>query len=707
MQSVAMRSSFSDGRDVETMGNWTLGVDVGGTFTDLVAIDGVVVVGTSKVLTTYPDPIQGISNGIAKLIDQGLDPAECGGVTHATTLFANVVAEGTLPRTALVATKGFADVLLMRREDRYDVHSFDNPYPAVLVAESDSLEAEERMSANGEVLQPLDVDSLMLQLDELIKDGVVAVAVCLLHSYANPTHERQLKDAILRRWPGLKVVVSSEILLEPREYERTVATVLDAGLLSVAGDYLQRLKTSLRDMNFHCAFYAMSSAGDALSLDQASAHPVRLLESGPAAGQIAASHIARRLNSEVIGFDVGGTTAKTGASEDLKPVLANRLEVARMARFTPGSGYPVALRSIDLHEIGAGGGSIAHIDPTGLIEVGPESASSRPGPACYGFGGKSPTVTDANLRLGILGPDARLGGELPLQPEAAHSALESLGLPSRDAAVAIRRIVDEKMAEASRLHLVESHVESRSRVLVAFGGGGPIHAAFVAESIGVSTVFCPREAGVLSAWGLALAPLAVRTSLSRDVPLDSPDFVSDWRRAWQEARETLDLDEGSTPHSFDRAVEMRYDGQAFSLDVALGESASADAILTQEEVAEAFLKVYRQRFSRLVYKGRMTVTGFQLRAVIRPESEPTAIAPLRLADLGESGDEWPGPVERREVILDGVAAETTILRWPDDGLLRTVDGPAIIQGADTAVIIPSGWQGKVTSESDIVMEKKQ
>jgi len=343
-----------------------------------------------------------------------------------------------------------------------------------------------------------------------------------------------------------------------------------------------------------------------------------------------------------------------------------------------------------------------------LIEVGPESASSHPGPACYGFGGTSPTVTDANLRLGILGPDARLGGELPLQADAAHSALESLGLPSRDSAVAIRRIVDEKMSEASRLHLVESHVESRSRVLVAFGGGGPIHAAFVAESIGVSTVFCPREAGVLSAWGLALAPLAVRTSLSRDVPLDSPDFVSDWQGAWQEAKETLDLDEGTTPHSFDRAVEMRYDGQAFSLDVALGESATADAPLSHEEVAQAFLKVYRQRFSRLVYGGRMTVTGFQLRAVIRPESETTAIAPLRLEDLGdESGPEWPGPVERREVILDGVAAETTIVLWPDDGLMRTVDGPAIIQGADTAVIVPSGWRGKVTSESDIVMERKK
>lgn len=690
------------------MGEWTLGVDVGGTFTDLVAIDGVTVIGTSKVLTTYPDPIEGISNGITKLIEQGLSPKECAGVTHATTLFANVAAEGTLPRTALLATKGFADVLLMRREDRYDVHSFDNPYPPVLVSEQDSLEVEERMSATGEILTPVDLTSFTNRLETLVADGVVAVAISLLHSYANPAHERQVKEAVLERWPDLAVVASSEILLEPREYERTMATVLDAGLLSVAGDYLHRLKIALSESGFSCPFYAMSSAGDALTLEQAAAHPVRLLESGPAAGQIAASHIARRLGSEVIGFDVGGTTAKTGASEDLKPVLANRLEVARMARFTPGSGYPVALRSIDLHEIGAGGGSIAHIDETGLIEVGPESASSHPGPACYGFGGTSPTVTDANLRLGILGPDARLGGELPLQQDAARSALESLGLPSQDAAVAIRRIVDEKMAEASRLHLVESHVESRSRVLVAFGGGGPIHAGFVAESVGVTTVFCPREAGVLSAWGLALAPLAVRTSLSRDVVLDSPDFETAWQTAWQTALETLDLEEGTTPHSFDRSVEMRYDGQAFSLDVALGESAEADSPMTPEEVADAFLKVYKQRFSRLVYQGRMTVTGFQLRAVIRPDSDTSSVGELRISDLGdEPGADWPGGVDKREVVLDGVAAETSIVRWPDDGLARTVLGPAIIQGSDTAVVVPNGWVGKVTADSDIVMEKKK
>lgn len=690
------------------MGEWTLGVDVGGTFTDLVAIDGVTVIGTSKVLTTYPDPIEGISNGIEKLVEQGLRPSGCVGVTHATTLFANVAAEGTLPRTALIATRGFADVLLMRREDRYDVHSFDNPYPAVLVSGDDALEVDERISATGEILEPLNPDSVMAALEERVSDGAVAVAICLLHAYANPTHERQVKDAVLQRWPDLKVVASSEILLEPREYERTIATVLDAGLLSVAGDYLQRLKIALTEMGFSCAFYAMSSAGDALTLEQAAAHPVRLLESGPAAGQIAASHIARRLGSEVIGFDVGGTTAKTGASEDLKPVLANRLEVARMSRFTPGSGYPVALRSIDLHEIGAGGGSIAHIDETGLIEVGPESASSHPGPACYGFGGTSPTVTDANLRLGILGPDARLGGELPLQPEAAKTALESLGLPSQDSAVAIRRIVDEKMSEASRLHLVESHVESRSRVLVAFGGGGPIHAAFVASSVGVSTVFCPREAGVLSAWGLALAPLAMRTSLSRDVALDSPDFASQWQDAWQSASESLDLGEGITPHSFDRSVEMRYDGQAFSLDVALGEAESADGLLSPEEVAEAFLKVYQQRFSRLVYKGRMTVTGFQLRAVIRPDSDTSQVGELRLADLSdEPGEEWPGGRETREVVLDGVAAETTIVRWPRDGIARTLEGPAIIQGSDTAVVVPRGWVGKVTADSDIVMERKK
>jgi N-methylhydantoinase A len=683
---------------------FTLGVDVGGTFTDLAAVADGEVVATAKVLTTYPDPVEGIMHGVARVLEAGVDPARAECIMHATTLASNAVLEGKLARTALVCTEGFPDTLWLRREFRYDIYDPVNAFPPVPVAPEDRIEAPERIGADGSVRAPLDLEATLAGIAGAVERGAEAVAICLLHSYANDAHENQVAAAVRERWPDLGVTTSSSILLEAREYERGIAAVLDAGLLPVMSAYLRRLGEALTGAGLVCPHYAVSSAGDALPFAEAALHPVLMLESGPAAGHLAACHIARRIDREVIAFDVGGTTAKIAVSSAGRPRLTKSLEVAQAARFQPGSGYPVALRSIDLHEIGSGGGSIARIDATGLVEVGPESAASDPGPACYGLGGTEPTVTDANLVLGFLNPEARLGGSLRIDRERAKGAMAAIGEEPDEASAGIRRVIDEKMAEATRLHLVEAQVDPGSRTMVASGGGGPLHAAFLADLIGVDSIYCPREAGVLSAWGLALAQIGRRVQMSRYLRLDDADFDAGWAEAWADAAEHLALDTEAVLR-FERSVEMCYHGQAFSLDVEIGEAEDPKAPIDREWLTGQFAEVYRATYHRESGAGVPTITGMQLTGVLREERTLSKLPedPERsLAGLGA-----PESPASRDVRFNGSRVPTAVLPWPRPGERFVIDGPVVVEGDYTAAVVPEGWSAGIVGDGDLIIRRKK
>ncbi len=677
---------------------WALGIDVGGTFTDLVATQEGRVQATSKVLTSYPDPGAGVMRGLDRLlVETDLDSADCAFVVHATTLASNAVIEGKTAPIGFITTKGFRDVLWLRREDRYYIYDPANRFPEVLVRKEDCVEADERVKHDGDVLSPVRVEDTLVHIHGLVGRGVRAVAVGFLHSYANPANERTMAAAIRENWPHLGVVASHEVSGEGREYERFLTAVIDAALMPIMSEYLRTLGLGLTEHGFHCPHYVLTSAGDAVTFEQGSAHPVALLESGPAAGHVAACRIGRSVNSEVLAFDMGGTTAKVGVSVDGRPILTKNLEVGRVAREQPGSGYPVVLRSIDLREISAGGGSIARIDSTGLLDVGPDSAGSVPGPACYGRGGTEPTITDANVHLRWIDPEGKLGDEIEIDKNLASEALGRLGLGGPDtAASGIRALIDEKMSEATRLYLTESQVRQHGRTLIAFGGAGGLHAAAIATRIGVSEIFCPREAGVLSAWGLALARLSRRGGLSCTLRVWRDSFASEWSAAWLTVEERVGLAEGESPLYYDRVVEMSYVGQPFSIDVPLGRAPRPDEPIDAEELTSRFAETYRARFGKTVKGGRLMVTAVHLSAVMRPEAELGGLQPRDTLDQARrrDGSRHRAPVSgSRRVLTDkGMSVSHSVIRWPEEREMWSAHGPSIIQAPHTAAVVPDGWR---------------
>ena len=683
---------------VRSQAGWALGIDVGGTFTDLVATQEGRVRATSKVLTSYPDPGAGVMRGLGRLlVETDLESAGCAFVVHATTLASNAVIEGKTAPIGFITTKGFRDVLWLRREDRYYIYDPANRFPEVLVRKEDCIEADERVKHDGDVVAAVPVEDTLVHIHGLIERGVRAVAVGFLHSYANPVNERRLAGAIRERWPQLGVVASHEVSGEGREYERFVTTVIDAALMPIMSEYLRTLSLGLTDHGFHCPHYVLTSAGDAVTFEQGSAHPVTLLESGPAAGHVAACRIGRAVNSEVLAFDMGGTTAKVGVSVDGSPILTKNLEIGRMAREQPGSGYPVVLRSIDLREISAGGGSIARIDPTGLLDVGPDSAGSVPGPACYGQGGAEPTITDANVHLRWIDPEGKLGDEIEIDENLGSETLGRLGLGGPDgAALGIRALIDEKMSEATRLYLTESQVRQHGRTLIAFGGAGGLHAAAIATRIGVSEILCPREAGVLSAWGLALARLSRRGGLSCTLRVWRESFASEWSAAWLTVEERVGLNEGESPLYYDRVVEMSYVGQPFSIDVALGKVPRPDEPIDTGELSSLFAGTYRARFGKTVKGGRLMVTAVHLSAVMRPEAELDGLQPRDSLEQGRrrDGSRNRAPISgTRSVLTDkGTRVGHSVIRWPEEGEIWNVRGPSIIQAPHTAAVVPDGWR---------------
>ncbi len=511
---------------------YRLGFDIGGTFTDFVLLDAATGgITLHKCLTTPQDPAEGALEGIRAIAAQaGIAPADLSEVVHGTTLVTNALIERRGATTGLLTTQGFRDVLELGIEQRYDIYDLFLKFPDPLVPRRRRIEIAERIAHDGAVVTPLDAQAVRAAGARLVAEGCTAIAICFLHAYANPAHEKAAAAILHAAFPGIAVSLSSAVAPEIREYERSVTTCANAFVQPLMDRYLGRLLRELEALGFAGTLRLMQSDGGLCAPEVARAFPIRLLESGPAGGALATVLFARAVGlPDALAFDMGGTTAKACLIENGRAEVAPMMEAARVHRFKRGSGLPIRSPVVDMIEIGAGGGSIAGVDETGLIKVGPHSAGADPGPACYGRGGAQATVTDANLLLGYYDPGFFLGGAMSLDRPASEAAMarlgERLGLPGIEAAWGVHAVVCEAMAGAARVHLVEKGRDPRRYAMVAFGGAGPAHAADVARILGITQVLVPPASGAASALGFLAAPLAFEQSRSLIVPLGA---AADW-----------------------------------------------------------------------------------------------------------------------------------------------------------------------------------
>ena len=595
-------------RRLDLSQRYRVGADIGGTFTDLIIVDdqtGQFAIG--KVLTTPQDPSQAVENALrstSTLLGAGI--GEMRQLIHGTTLVTNAMIERKGAATALLTTAGFRDSIDIGRETRYDLYDLMLQPARPLVPRYLRFDVPQRTFADGSTGQSLDIELVKKLAGELAEHGILAVAICFLHSFSNPAAEQQAAAAIQQVAPQLRVSMSSQVVPEIGEYERASTTVANVYVQELVETYLRRLENRLQQNGFRGSFLLMLSNGGVATVDTAIQFPVRLLESGPAAGALAAAAYGTASgNPNLISFDMGGTTAKICVIEQGEPLLAHDFEVDRVYRFKKGSGLPLKLPVIELIEIGTGGGSIARVDPLGLLKVGPDSAGADPGPVCYGRGGNQPTVTDANLLLGYLDPQYFLGGRMNLQLSACRQALqqtiaEPLGLSLEEAAWGIHQIANENMANAARVHASERGMDPRRFPLFAFGGAGPVHAFRLAHALGSPLVIVPFGAGVMSSVGFLQAPLAF--DFVRSCPMPLADF--DWQTANQLVQQMENEGRDRLRHSgvtereltHQRHVEMRYFGQGHQIRVPLPDG-RLDAA-TAERLSVSFQQIYRRLYER-------------------------------------------------------------------------------------------------------------
>ncbi len=585
----------------------SLSIDIGGTFTDFTLHDTATGdLRVHKTLTDPDNPARALIQGLRELLDEvGFSPEGLRLVVHSTTLATNSIIERKGAKTALLTTKGFRDILEFGREQIYDMHDLHAQYPDPIIPRSRRVEVSERIDRDGTELIPLDLDSAAAAIHELVGQGVESLAVSLLHAYRNSSHERDLKNAVDNQHPQLRVSLSSEVAPVINEYERTSTVAADAYIKPAVGRYIKGVESDLKELGYSGQLLVMHSAGGVLSADAASERPIRLLESGPAAGALAAGFYSEMLGEpDLISLDMGGTTAKTCVIEGGQPSQSNEIEVARVHRFKIGSGLPILIPTLDLIEIGSGGGSIAHLDNLGLLRVGPQSAGASPGPACYALGGTAPTVTDANLLLGYLNPDYFLGGRMTLDAQAAGDSLSALGsqmgMDAVEAAWGVYSVVTENMAAAARIHIIGRNKDPRNYSIVAFGGAGPAHACEVARILGASKVVVPLGAGVTAALGCLAAPLSFENIRSIPGLLEQ----SDWNavnRAFSEmeelGRQTLansgvaDSDVILTP-----SADMRLQGQIHEITVPVPVAPLSDSDV--DGISADFHQIYQELYSR-------------------------------------------------------------------------------------------------------------
>ncbi|WP_407154950.1 hydantoinase/oxoprolinase family protein [Bradyrhizobium sp. STM 3557] len=684
-----------------------LAVDIGGTFTDIV-LDVGERRRTRKVLTTPTRPEQAVLDGVRLILsDAKAHISDIDVFIHGTTLATNAIIERRGARTALIATEGFRDVLDIGTESRYDQYDLSIDKPKPLVPRSLRFTVPERIDSHGAVRLPLDEAAVRALPPKLRAANVQAVAFAFLHSYANPDHERRAGAILQAEMPELSITLSCEVCPEIREYERTSTAVANAYVQPLMDSYLARMEQALRIEQFRGAIYLVTSGGGVTSIATARRFPVRLVESGPAGGAIFAAQIAARLGeNKVLSFDMGGTTAKICLIEDYEPESSRVFEVDRAARFLKGSGLPVRIPVIEMVEIGAGGGSIAHIDALKRVTVGPESTSSEPGPACYGRGGERPAVTDADVALGMIDPDAFAGGTITLDSELSKRALlrdvgEPLGLSAETAAYAVHEVVCENMASAARVHAVERGAVVGQHTLIAFGGAAPLHAARVAEKIGVNRVIVPSNAGVGSAVGFLAAPIAYELVRSRHVRLDAFDVgaVSELLQEMAtEARALVEPGAAGAPVRERRAAFMRYVGQGHEINVELPNRPLTAADLPA--LRQSFETDYSALFERPIPGAAIEVLSWSVLATTDARKPP------RVTDVTRQP---AGKATGSRKFFDGRAGkvvEIPLFRREQMAPGAVIAGPAVIAEDETSTFISNSFDAYIDAAGSIVMERK-
>ena len=683
-----------------------LAVDIGGTFTDVVLeADGRQV--TTKVLTTPDNPEAGVLEGVAKVMaEAGAQASEVSLIIHGTTLATNALIERKGAKTALIVTEGLRDSVEMAYENRFEQYDINIDRPDPLVPRYLRWPVTERLNAAGEVLLPLDEASVAALAPQLAEHGIESLAIGLIHSYANPAHERRVAEILQAAAPELSITLSSEVCPEIREYERQSTTCANAYIRPLMARYLTRLEQELRARGFACPFLLMTSGGGLTGFETAVAAPIRLVESGPAGGAILASRVAAECGlDQVLSFDMGGTTAKICLIDDATPLTSRSFEVARVYRFMKGSGLPLRIPAIEMVEIGAGGGSIVSVDALKRINVGPESAGAEPGPACYGRGGSEPTVTDADVALGRIDIESFAGGSVSLQPEAAANAiarvLAPLGLEGPLAAFAVSEVVDENMANAARVHAIEWGKEVSHRALIAFGGAAPLHAARLAEKLHLDQVIVPTGAGVGSAIGFLRAPIAyevVRSRYQRLSDLDIDTVNGALAEMQAEAYAIVKPAAVGAEFAEERTAYMRYLGQGHEITVALPTRplAPADVADLQAGFDAAYTRLYGRTIPNLdveVLSWTLTVKS----VVPEPELAPEAAA--RPA---------PAPRGRREIFDSATekTVEAPIYARADLEPGCKIEGPALIVEDQTTTVVSSSFEAGVNSLGYIVLTRK-
>jgi N-methylhydantoinase A len=687
------------------MSNYAMAVDIGGTFTDVVLRDGTGRTWVDKTLTTP----KSLDIGFFTAIDAVLKTAEIAPaavtdvLVHATTVVTNAVIERKGPLTALLVTEGFRDILTIRDEHRYEMFDPQIEFPEPLIAREMTFGIAERTLATGEVIKPVDGKQIEAIVDDLKRKGAVSVAVSLLNAYLNPANERAIRDIILKRAPELYVSISSDVAPQIREYPRTSTVAMNAYTAPITGPYLDALRQGLKQRGFANDPLIMLSNGGVIGIDVAKRFPVRMVESGPAAGALAAAYYAEVLGLDrLLSFDMGGTTAKACIIEDRAPLVVGNFEVDRIYRFKSGSGLPILIPSVDMIEIGAGGGSIASVSDLGLLKVGPQSAGSTPGPVCYGRGGTQPCVTDADLVLGYLSADNFLGGDMKLDLAGAQKQLgelaKKLGTSMAEAASGIYRVVGESMTAAARAHAVDRGIDYRGLPLFAFGGAGPVHACYVADLLESPVVIYPPLASVLSAFGTLVTPPRLdlgRGALARLSALDWAQVKSVLSELESDARAGL-ASAGCKPADITLrfGADMRYLGQQNEVTTWCDTDprGKQDVAWMRALFEDEYDKLYHLRLPEVdveVVSWRLIASG---PSASRDTSSELSATPAKAKTV-------------RKAHFNGASIDTPVYQRRDLAKDQAIPGPAIIEERETTIIIMPGWTARVHATGCIMATK--
>ena len=689
------------------MGTYKLGFDIGGTFTDFILLNEKSgEIHTHKILTTPEEPSDAVIDGISHLIDKyDIDPKKIVHTTHATTLITNAFIERKGSKTGLICTSGFGDIIEIGNEMRYDIYDLLIELPEPIVSRNNRFEVDERITATGNVFKKLNTTQLNKIVDNIKKSGIEAVGICFLHSYKNNSHEEKVKEILKKKLKNISVSVSNEVSPEIREYERISTTLCNAYVQPLVSKYLKKLLIEQKKLNLNNELSLMLSSGGITDIQTAIDYPINLVESGPAAGVLSAIYYGKQIKEKnILSFDMGGTTAKMGLIKDGKPTISDNFEIGRVHRFKKGSGLPVKIPTIELIEIGAGGGSIAHVDELGLLKVGPESAGADPGPACYERGNKYPTVTDANLVLGIINPDNFLGGRMQLNKDLSKKVIKEkiankLKISLIDSALGIYKIVNESMISATRVHIAERGSDPRKLILIAFGGAGPIHAHSIAKSLKMKGFVCPAKAGVASTVGFLNAPVSYDffqsfISILKIDAFEKMDKIFETMK--KRGLDTLlRSSEKQKDVKFILQADMRHKGQGHEILVDI----------KNEDIRNKNIQVIKNNF----YKSYETVYGFSHKKL------DIEITKLRLKAIGknpkfkisEENYDQKSKLTKRQIYLDkGKPLFASIYKRADLSELKNYAGPAIIEEIDSTVVIPNNCSFTKDHNQNIIAKFK-